>query len=149
MEGLLNGYVIDPKEQTMTWRGFSESKMKNVIECDLLELVYLPDENRVIVLDEEALLKNNQCYWKYGDMNNVLNNAFAGVGIILGFDFNKGTFVDVCPDLPKRSAERSKAQEIIKSIKDTYAEVEDKVSFVKDKDYKEEPVIQFVSMENL
>jgi hypothetical protein len=146
MKGLLNGYLIDPVEQEVTWRSFSESKMRNVIGCDKLELVYLHDENRVLVLDEDGLLKNNQRYWKYGDMNNVLNNAFAGKGIILGFDFDKGEFLDICPDFPDKQTD---SNIILECIENTFVEIYNKVSFVEDEDYVEEPFFQFVPMENL
>lgn len=149
MKGSLNGFVIDPVEQKVTWTRFHEKEMRNIIECDYLELVYLHDENRVIVLDEEGLLKNNQRYWKYGDMNNVLNNAFAGVGIILGFDFDKGIFLEACSDFPAVRTERTDSNIILECIENTYTEIEAKVSFVEDEDYSEEPFFQFIPMENL
>ena len=83
---MISGLLIDPFEQTVTEVELSEDSTfadaKKHMQLDgPLDVVTLSDDTMVIV-DDEALLKNDQRYFKLTEFHQPL----AGRAIIVGYD---------------------------------------------------------------
>lgn len=73
-------YLIDPETKTITEIEFSGDLNHGykLMDCDLIEFVYLPHGNMLLV-DEEGLLKPNRMF----DIQGALR-AIAGKAIMVG-----------------------------------------------------------------
>ena len=83
---MISGLLIDPFEQTVTEVELSEDSTfadaKKHMQLDgPLDVVTLSDDTMVVV-DDEALLKNDQRYFKLTEFHQPL----AGRAIIVGYD---------------------------------------------------------------
>ena len=126
-------YVVNPVDQTVL-----KQKMPNdnsldwayhVIKCDTVTMTdypcdKVPSKYLQVMLDDNGLLHSDQRYWRFKDMSHTVNNAYAGIGIITGFDYETGALADNPLDLEQMTAE---------------------IEFM-EKGYDEEPMMQFAFM---
>ena len=86
-ENKLDAILIDPYDQSVSRVDVDDDlqSIYEVMQCGLIEVVYLPN-NQLLVIDEEGRLNAKNRWFKIGD------NAYAGRSLLLG-NTSEGDFM--------------------------------------------------------